>query len=46
LLVSQMPLWVCPDCRRHVEEVERRAAIEPSVPSSLVVCVNKIIISF
>ncbi|KAL9983544.1 hypothetical protein ACROYT_G005732 [Oculina patagonica] len=30
--VSQAPLWVCPDCRRNIEEEERRAAMEPSIP--------------
>lgn len=33
-LVSQVPLWVCPDCRRNIEEEERRAALEPSSPSN------------
>lgn len=33
-LVSQTPLWVCPDCRRHLEDVERRALMEPSLQSS------------
>lgn len=30
--VSQVPLWVCPECRRSIEEEERRAAMEPSIP--------------
>lgn len=30
----QVPLWVCPDCRRNIEEEERRAALEPSSPSN------------
>lgn len=31
--LSQIPLWVCPDCRKTVEEEEKRAA-----ESSLLVC--------
>lgn len=34
-LVSQAPLWVCQDCRRNIEEEERRASFEPSLASSL-----------
>lgn len=30
--MSQVPLWVCPECRRSIEEEERRAAMEPSIP--------------
>lgn len=30
--LSQTPLWVCPECRRSIEEEERRAAMEPSIP--------------
>ena len=26
---------MCPDCRRNIEEEERRAAMEPSLPLSL-----------
>ena len=33
--LCQAPLWVCPDCRRNIEEEERRAAMEPSIPVSL-----------
>ncbi|XP_078662935.1 LOW QUALITY PROTEIN: uncharacterized protein LOC144906481 [Branchiostoma floridae x Branchiostoma belcheri] len=29
--LAQVPLWVCPDCRRSVEEEERKAALEPSL---------------
>jgi len=38
--VSQAPLWVCPECRRNIEEEERRAAMEPSMPMSLQVHVQ------
>ncbi|KAJ8335856.1 hypothetical protein SKAU_G00391980 [Synaphobranchus kaupii] len=29
--VLQLPLWVCPDCRRTVEKEERHAALEQSL---------------